>query len=93
MASRIRIIAIPGSMNQSSVSLSLIRPIIQNFTDRLNIKVFAGLADIPHFNPDLDNENPPENLKLSATIETSRWNFNLHSGVCNGRTGHIKERN
>ena len=62
MTSRSRIIAIPGSMSQSSVNLSLIRSIIQNFSDRLDIKVFTGLSAIPHFNPDLDNENPPENV-------------------------------
>jgi len=62
MTSRSRIIAIPGSMSQRSVNLSLIRSIIHIFSDRLDIKVFEGLADIPHFNPDLDNENPPENV-------------------------------
>jgi len=62
MTSRSRTIAIPGSTSQRSVNLSLIRSIIQNFTDRLDIKVFTGLSAIPHFNPDLDNENPPENV-------------------------------
>ena len=62
MTSRRRIIAIPGSMSQRSVNLSLIRSIIQIFSDRLDIKVFEGLADIPLFNPDLDTENPPENV-------------------------------
>ena len=62
MTSRSRIIAIPGSMSQSSVNLSLIRSIVQNFSDRLDITLFAGLSAIPHFNPDLDNENPPENV-------------------------------
>ena len=49
-------------MSQRSVNLSLIRSIIPIFPDRLDINVFEGLADIPHFNPDLDNENPPENV-------------------------------
>lgn len=63
MTCRSRIIAIPGSMSQRSVNLSLIRSIIPIFSDRLDIKLVEGLADIPHFNPDLDNENPPENVK------------------------------
>jgi NAD(P)H-dependent FMN reductase len=28
----------------------------------LDIKIFEELSGIPHFNPDLDNENPPENV-------------------------------
>lgn len=62
MPSRSKIIAIPGSMSQSSVNLSLIRSIIRIFSDQLDIKIVEGLADIPHFNPDLDNESPPENV-------------------------------
>ena len=62
MPSRSRIIAIPGSLSRNSVNLSLIRSIIPIFSDRLDIKVIEGLADIPHFNPDLNNDNPPENV-------------------------------
>ena len=62
MPSRSRIIAIPGSLSRNSVNLSLIRSIISIFSDRLDIKVIEGLADIPHFNPDLNNDNPPENV-------------------------------
>ena len=62
MGSRSRIVAIPGSLRQSSVNLSLVNSIIQMFSDKLDIKIFGGLADIPHFNPDLDNESPPEKV-------------------------------
>src|SRR5215471_4308401 len=59
MHDRKKIIAIPGSIRQGSTNRNLINAIIQLFSDKLNIKIFEGLADIPHFNPDFDNENPP----------------------------------
>ncbi len=40
----------------------MINAIIKLFSDKLNIKIFEGLSDIPHFNPDLDNENPPSKV-------------------------------
>lgn len=62
MPIRKKIIAIPGSLRQDSVNLNLIRSIAQLYLDKLDITIFEGLSDIPHFNPDLDNENPPENV-------------------------------
>ena len=31
--------------------------------EKFDINIFEGIANIPHFNPDLDNENPPEAVK------------------------------
>jgi NAD(P)H-dependent FMN reductase len=62
MTNRKKIIAIPGSLGQDSVNLNLIRSIAQLYLDKLDIKIFEGLSDIPHFNPDLDNENPPKTV-------------------------------
>jgi NAD(P)H-dependent FMN reductase len=59
MGDRRKILAISGSTRKSSANLTLINAIIKLFSDRLRIKVYDGLSDIPHFNPDLDNETPP----------------------------------
>ena len=59
MSVRKKILAIPGSTRQRSTNLSLIIAIAELFRDSLEIEIFRGLAEIPHFNPDLDTEIPP----------------------------------
>lgn len=54
-----KILAISGSTRQSSSNLNLIKAITELFKDELAIELFEGLTAIPHFNPDLDTENPP----------------------------------
>ena len=62
MTGRKKILAISGSTRQSSTNLSLIKAIIELSADSLDIKIFEGLSDIPHFNPDLDTDDPPKNV-------------------------------
>ena len=61
MTDRKKILAISGSTRQLSTNLSLIHAIIELFSD-LDINIFQGLSDIPHFNPDLDTDDPPKNV-------------------------------
>lgn len=60
MTTRSKIIAISGSTRQNSANLSLIHAISNLFSNTLDIVIFNSLDSIPHFNPDLDNENPPK---------------------------------
>ena len=57
-----KILAISGSTRQNSTNLNLINAIVELFSDKLDIRIFEGLSDIPHFNPDLDRDNPPEKV-------------------------------
>ena len=59
---RKRIIAISGSTRENSVNLNLINAIIELSSGNLSIKVFKGLSGIPHFNPDLDTDQPPKEV-------------------------------
>ena len=59
MPDRKKILAISGSTRKHSTNLELINAIIDLFSDRVDIDIFDGLSDIPHFNPDLDTEIPP----------------------------------
>ena len=54
-----KLLALSGSTRQYSSNLGLIHAIQEQFASELAISIFNGLADIPHFNPDHDNENPP----------------------------------
>ncbi|GHN01046.1 NAD(P)H dehydrogenase (quinone) [Cytophagales bacterium WSM2-2] len=58
-----KIIAISGSTRQSSSNLNLINAIIDLTKDKFEISVFNRIDELPHFNPDLDNETPPEAVK------------------------------
>ncbi len=60
MADRKKIIAISGSTRHRSTNLTLINTIKDLYADKLDISIFQGLSDIPHFNPDLDTDNPPK---------------------------------
>lgn len=55
-----KIIAISGSTRAQSSNLSLIMAIAELTTELFEITVFNDIAGIPHFNPDLNTDNPPQ---------------------------------
>lgn len=55
-----KILAICGSTRKTSSNLNLINVIVDLTKEKFQISIFEGLESIPHFNPDLDNETPPE---------------------------------
>ena len=60
MGERKKIIAISGSTRKNSTNLSLINAIVEIYSPQVEFNIFLGLSEIPHFNPDLDNDNPPK---------------------------------
>jgi NAD(P)H-dependent FMN reductase len=42
--------------------LKILKQIAELSKDLFELKIFEGLAEIPHFNPDLDTENPPQQV-------------------------------
>jgi len=64
MKTRKKIIALCGSTRKHSTNHDLIDAIIELYNDQLDIQIFEGLDQIPHFNPDLDVESPPANVRL-----------------------------
>jgi chromate reductase, NAD(P)H dehydrogenase (quinone) len=64
-----KIVAICGSTRKSSANLNLILAIQELAAaafegGEIEVSILKGLADLPHFNPDLDQERPLE--KISA---------------------------
>jgi NAD(P)H-dependent FMN reductase len=57
-----KVIAISGSTRAQSSNLNLIKAITDLAKDKFELTVFNGLTELPHFNPDLDNENPPASI-------------------------------
>jgi NAD(P)H-dependent FMN reductase len=62
IAPKIKILAISGSTRHQSANLNLIRAIVNLFAGNLNFKIYEGLTSLPHFNPDLDHDAPPETV-------------------------------
>jgi NAD(P)H-dependent FMN reductase len=52
------ILAISGSLRAKSTNLRILEIVAQMFGDKINLTIYDGLADLPHFNPDLDTDEP-----------------------------------
>jgi NAD(P)H-dependent FMN reductase len=60
---KIKILAISGSTKKNSSNESILKFIAESFEYFLDVKMYDGLEKLPHFNPDLDNEDPPAPVK------------------------------
>jgi chromate reductase, NAD(P)H dehydrogenase (quinone) len=54
-----RILAISGSLRASSTTTALLRAAAALAPDNMVISIYQGLADLPHFSPDLDGDHSP----------------------------------
>jgi NAD(P)H-dependent FMN reductase len=60
MQNKKKILAISGSTRKSSSNLNLIKVIVSLFQESAEFSIYTDIDQIPHFNPDLDNETPPQ---------------------------------
>ncbi len=59
MTSKNKILAICGSTNPGSINKSLINAIADLTADYFDLTLYEGIDQIPHFNPQSDNDTPP----------------------------------
>ncbi|MFH7014765.1 NADPH-dependent FMN reductase [Flavobacterium sp. FlaQc-47] len=59
-----KILAITGSTRKNSSNYKILNFISENIKSEFEVIIFEDLADIPHFNPDLDTDNPPEMVEF-----------------------------
>jgi chromate reductase, NAD(P)H dehydrogenase (quinone) len=65
-----KILGISGSTRKNSSSETILKFISDSFIDSVDLEIFDGIDKLPHFNPDLDNENPPvEVVEFRKKIE------------------------
>lgn len=57
-----RIIAISGSTRASSSNLNLMRAMADLSKEIFDMILLDGLDNLPHYNPDLDQDNPPAEI-------------------------------
>jgi len=59
-----RVLAISGSLRAQSSCTSLLQAAARLAPSGMEIVFYEGLAALPHFNPDLDTDRPPEPVRL-----------------------------
>ena len=65
-----KILAISGSTKAVSTNALYITAISRLLNSEFEVINFSSIASIPHFNPDLDHENPPQAVEaLRSTIK------------------------
>ncbi len=52
-----KVIAVCGSTRERSTNLNMIKAVADLAKGRFSVSVFEGLTEIPHFNPDIDDDN------------------------------------
>lgn len=72
---KIKILAITGSTRKNSSNYKILKYISEHIKQEFEIEIFEDLAEIPHFNPDLDTEHPPKE------VEAFRDKINQGDGV------------
>jgi chromate reductase, NAD(P)H dehydrogenase (quinone) len=70
----IRILAISGSLRQVSSNTALLQAAIALSPKNVQMKLYGGLGDLPHFNPDLEPTEPPSVTDLREQL---RWSDGL----------------
>ncbi len=58
--SRKKVLAISGSTRAHSSNLTLIKAIADLAKDVFDVEIFNDIAGIPHFNPDINTDEPPK---------------------------------
>jgi chromate reductase, NAD(P)H dehydrogenase (quinone) len=66
-----KVLAISGSLRAASSNTSILNAAQQLAPVNLEVVLFEGLAELPHFNPDLEPEPPAAVLEFQQLLKTS----------------------
>lgn len=62
-ASKRKILAISGSTRIRSTNESILRIIAETYNEWIDVELFDGIAKLPHFNPDIDDDHVETSVK------------------------------
>lgn len=65
------ILAISGSLRRASSNTTLLRAAAVLAQEGVEITLYDGLGDLPHFNPDLEGSEPPSVLDFRARLQAA----------------------
>ncbi len=67
-----RILAISGSLRASSTNTALVRATAALAPEHMEMVIYNGLADLPHFSPEIDGDEPPASVvDLRAQLQAA----------------------
>ena len=58
-----KILAISGSTKANSTNELILRTIAKSYSEKLDFEIYTEIAELPHFNPDLEMGEPPATVK------------------------------
>ncbi|UWY30435.1 NAD(P)H-dependent oxidoreductase [Flavobacterium sp. TR2] len=61
-STKIKILAISGSTRNNSSNFKILKYISNHLKSEFEVEIFEDLERLPHFNPDLDTDNPPQEI-------------------------------
>ena len=64
-----RLLTISGSLRAASTNTALLRALADAAPPPLNVTLFQGLADLPLFSPDLEDDTPAAVLAFAASVK------------------------
>jgi NAD(P)H-dependent FMN reductase len=64
----VRILAISGSLRRVSSNTALLRAAALLAPEGVDVVLYGGLGDLPHFNPDLEENEPPAVTELRDQV-------------------------
>jgi len=68
-AGTIRILAISGSLRRASSNSALVEAAARLAPGTVKISIYRGLAELPAFNPDLDDDAPETVIRFRAALQ------------------------
>jgi NAD(P)H-dependent FMN reductase len=92
MTDKKNILAIIGSASSNSTNLKIVQEISNLTSEEFKLTIFNSLKTLPHFDPELSAENPPEEIVVfrrnieeadGIIICTPEYVFSIPSGLKN----------
>jgi chromate reductase, NAD(P)H dehydrogenase (quinone) len=59
----VKILAISGSLRANSSNTSILRAIVGLVPNRVQMSIYPGIGDLPHFNPELDDDRALQSVR------------------------------
>src|SRR5262245_51288966 len=66
----LRLLALSGSLRAASINTTLLRAAAMLAPEGVEINVYGGLGELPHFNPDLEGTEPSTVKDFWAQVRT-----------------------
>lgn len=67
--SKLNILGISGSTKSKSTALSILNFLSQEYSQEIDLQIYTKLSQLPHFNPELEEQLPNSVLELRQIIQ------------------------